>query len=154
MCNEAVAQFSYTLEYVRDELKTQEMCDDAVSNNPTGLFLVSDRFKTEDMCIKALEVDPWSLYDIPDNLKTQEMCNKAVEEDPSSLQYVSDWFVTQQLLDVWLDDSYWYHDDEIIEGYEGYKKRNAQKAKIKEEFLPIAWHPSRWMSGDEKRVWK
>ena len=75
------------------------------------------------MCIKAFEVDPWSLYNIPNNHKTQEMCNKAVEDDLSSLQYVPDWFVTQQLLDVWFDDDYWYHDDEIIEWYEGYKKR-------------------------------
>ena len=33
--------------------------------------------------------------------------------------------------------------------------KTAQKAKIKEEFLPIAWHPSRWwdwcVSEDEKR---
>ena len=86
------------------------------------------------------------------------MCNKAVEDDPSSLQYVPDWFVTQQLLDVWFDDDYWYHDDEIIEWHEDYKKQKAQKAKIKEELLPIARHPDRvmnWcMSGEEKGVWK
>ena len=34
MCNEAVAQSSYTLRYVLDHLKTQLMCDEAVSNNP------------------------------------------------------------------------------------------------------------------------
>ena len=86
------------------------------------------------------------------------MCNKAVEDDPSSLQYVPDWFVTQQLLDVWFDDDYWYHDDEIIVWYKGYKKRKVQKAKIKEELLLVACHPDRmmyWcMSGDEKGVWK
>ena len=42
-----------------------------------------------------------------------------------------------------------------MEWYEGYKKRKAQKAKIKEELIPIAWHPSRWwdwcMSEDEKK---
>ena len=27
MCNESVAQFSYTLRYVSDYLKTQEMCN-------------------------------------------------------------------------------------------------------------------------------
>ena len=155
MCNEAVAQFSYALEYVPDYLKTQEMCDDAVSNNPAVLFLVPDRFKTEDMCIKVFEIDPWSLYDIPDNLKKQEMCNKAVEDDPSSLQYVPDWFVTQQLLSVWFDDGHWYHDDDIIEWYNGYKKRKAQKAKIKEELLPIARHPDRVMDWCMPQdVWK
>ena len=39
---------------------------------------------------------------------------------------------------------YSYDDGESIEWYDGYKKRKAQKAKIKEELLPIPWHPSRW----------
>ena len=86
------------------------------------------------------------------------MCDKVVKYDPSSLQFVPDQFVTQQQLDLWYDDEYWYHDDEIIEWYDGYKKRKDEKAKIKEELLPIAWHPDRvmnWcMSGDEKGVWK
>ena len=61
-----------------------------------------------------------------------------------SLQFVPDWFVTQQQIDKWYDDDYVYNDNEMIEWYEGYKKRRAQKAKIKEEFIPITWHPSRW----------
>ena len=61
------------------------------------------------------------------------MCDKAVKDDPSSLQFVPDWFVTQQQTDVWYDDDYWYHDNEIIYWYHGYQKRKAQKAKIKEE---------------------
>ena len=86
------------------------------------------------------------------------MCDKAVKDGTSSLQFVPDWFVTQQQMDVWYDDDYWYHDHEIIKWYNGYKKPKAQKAKIKEELMPIAWHPDRvmgWcMSGDEKRLWK
>ena len=55
---------------------------------------------------------------------------------------------------------FWYEDfdDEIIEWYEGYQKRKAQKAKIKEELLPIVWHPNRVMGWcileDKKRRWK
>ena len=83
------------------------------------------------------------------------MCNKAVEDDPSSLQYVPDWFVAQQLLSVWFDDGHWYHDDDIIEWYNGYKKRKAQKAKIKEGLLPIARHPDRVMDWCMPQdVWK
>ena len=37
----------------------------------------------------------------------------------------------------------------------GYKKWKAQKAKIKEELMPIAWHPLRWwdwcIPGDDKK---
>ena len=28
--------------------------------------------------------------------------------------------------------------------YKGYEQRKAQKAKIKEELMPVAWHPDRW----------
>ena len=45
----------------------------------------------------------------------------------------------------------------MIEWYKDYKKRKAQKAKIKEELLLIAWYPNRlkdWcMSEDKKRWW-
>ena len=61
------------------------------------------------------------------------------------MQFVSDWFVSQQQLDVWYDDDYWYHDDEVIEWYDEYKKRKAQKTKIKEELMPIAWYLDRVM---------
>ena len=61
------------------------------------------------------------------------------------MQFVSDWFVSQLQLDVWYDDDYWYHNDEVIEWYDEYKKRKAQKTKIKEELMPIAWHLDRVM---------
>ena len=42
--------------------------------------------------------------------------------------------------------------------HDGYQKRKAQKAKIKEELLPIAWHPNHvmdWgMPEDEQRLWR
>ena len=66
------------------------------------------------------------------------------------MQFVPDWFVTRGCLDMW------YYDDEdsFLKWYDGYKKRKVQKASIKEELLPTAWHPSKWwdwcMSEDEK----
>ena len=67
--------------------------------------------------------------------------------------------MTQQQIKIWHDDSeYRDEDDDIIEWHDGYKTRKAQKSKIKEQLLPIAWHPDRvmdWcMSEDEKRLWK
>ena len=86
------------------------------------------------------------------------MCDQAVKEDSSSLQFVPDWFFTQEQIDLWDDDKCyeWYDDgknkffddyddeDNFFDCYEGYQKRKAQKVKIKEELLPIAWHPSRY----------
>ena len=45
---------------------------------------------------------------------------------------------------VWYDDDYVYNDNEIIKQYDGYEKRKAQKASIKKDLMPIAWHPSKW----------
>ena len=60
----------------------------------------------------------------------------------------------QKQLIIWHDDNEYCNDDELIEWYNGYKKRKAQKASIKEELITVAWHPSRYldwcMSEDEK----
>ena len=116
MCKEAVRREAYTLRYVPDYLKTQEMCEDVIHVRPEEFFL------------------------IPDCFKTQEMCERAVEDDPSSLQYFPDWFGTQEQIGLGYDDD----EDNLFKWYEGYKKRKAQKASIKEELMPIAWQPSRW----------
>ena len=93
------------------------------------------------MCERAVEDEPGILRFVPDHLKGQEAFEKAVD--------VSDLFVTQQQIKIWHDD------DRLIKWYDGYKKRSVQKAKVKEELMPIAWNPSRWwgwcVSEDEKR---
>ena len=91
---------------------------------------------------------------IPDHFKAQEICDKAVRGDSSSLQFVPVWFVTREGVHMWYDNycdddgDYWFtkgdEDHKFFECYDGYKKRKAQKAKIKDELMPIVWHPSRW----------
>ena len=86
------------------------------------------------------------------------MCDDVVRCYPHSLQNVPDWFVTQQQIDRWHDNNYVHNDEGLSKWYKGYKKQKAEKVNIKEELLPIAWHPDRvmnWcMSGDEKGMWK
>ena len=109
------------------------------------------------MCNKVLE-DPYAPKFVPNLLKTQEMCDDAVWGDAFSQYFVPDWFVTKQQRKIWDDDDDYCDYDELIEWFEGYQKRKAQKAQIKEELMPIAWHPDRvtdWcMSEDKKRWWK
>ena len=62
------------------------------------------------------------------------MCDKTVKDDPYSLHFANK---------NWHDDDDYCNDDELIESYNGYQKRKAQKAQIKEELMLIAWHPSR-----------
>ena len=83
----------------------------------------------------------------------------SIEADLYTLLFCPDWFVTQEQTKSQYDDDY---DDEVPGWYEGYQKRKAQKAKIKEELLHIAQHPSRWwdwcIPEDEKKetekLWK
>ena len=88
------------------------------------------------------------------------MCDKAVRDEYCSVwfvpdQFVLDWFITRQQIKCLRDDNDDWYDNKLIERYNGYKKRKAQKAKIKEELLPIAWHSSKYwdwcMSEDEKQ---
>ena len=69
------------------------------------------------------------------------MCIRAVEAGLELLEFVPDWFVTQQQLKIWHDDNDYSNDDQLIEWYGGCQKRKVQKARIKKELLPIAWHP-------------
>ena len=68
------------------------------------------------------------------------MRDYTVRKDQCALKFVPDWFATHQQVN---DDDYYDDDDEIIESYEDYQERKAQKAQIKKELMPIAWHPSK-----------
>ena len=50
----------------------------------------------------------------------------------------------EQQIQLWYDDDDYCNDDKLSEWYDGYKKRKAQKARIEEELMPIAWHPSKY----------
>ena len=135
------------------------MRERAIEKIPGCLKYIPGYFETAKMCIKAVEKETESLEHVPDNFKTGEMCKRAIEADLYSIVFCSDWFVTQEQVKSWYNDNY---DDEAPGWYKGYQKRKVQKAKIKEEPLPIAWHPSRWwdrcIPEDEKKetekLWK
>ena len=80
-------------------------------------------------------MDPWQLYDVPDwFVVLEEMWYEDFDDDGDD------------------DDD---DDDEIIKWYDGYKKRKAQKAQIKEELLPNAWHPARvvdWCMSEDSGI--
>ena len=84
------------------------------------------------------------------------MCD-VVWRDRYSLKFVPHWLVTQEQIKTWDDDDD-YDNDEIIEWTDGCYKRKVQKAKMKQDLMPIASHPDRvidWcMSEDDKRRWK
>ena len=103
------------------------------------------------MCSSAVHIELCSLAYVPDHFKTQKRCGKAVKDNPSFLQFVSDWFVTQQQLKIWHDDDYYNDGYELIDWYKDCQKRKSQKAQIKKELMPIAWHSSRWWNWCARR---
>ena len=84
---------------------------------------------------KRVRREPHSLEFIPDDYKTQKMCNEAVEADPCLLKFAPVHLRT--------------HCFKVVQ------KRKAQKAKIKEKLMRVAWHSSGWWdwcaSEDEKK---
>ena len=81
---------------------------------------------------------------------------------PFSLQFVTDWFVAQKQIDRWHDNNYVHNDEGLSKWYEGYQKREAEKAELQKTLMAIACHPWRYwdwcMSEDEKerdiKSWK
>ena len=84
------------------------------------------------------------LLSIPDTKKKQKICDYSVRKGLFSLKHVPDYFVIEQQIQLWYDDDDYCNDDKLSEWYDGYKKRKAQKARIEEELMPIAWHPSKY----------
>ena len=149
---------SYTLYYITDHPRMQEIYNEIMCTMPNAFHRIPDRFKIQEICNKAVEVDSSQLKDLPNHFKTQEMVNKAVRYYIFSFQFVPDWFAAQQQIDLWYDKNFVYNNNEMIKWYDSYKARKSQQAEIKEELLPIAWHPDRmmdwYMSEDEKTFWR
>ena len=142
MCNKAIAEDPWILTDVPDYLKTQEMCDKVVEEDPYTLRFFPISLKTQNMCERAVEKDPYALEYVFMDLITQEMCNKGVKIWPWLLIYVPHHYM--RLQEMWGEDYShvvtpipWGYDDKLIGWRNGYEKRKAQKAEIKEKLMPI-----------------
>ena len=47
------------------------MCDKEVEKDPWSLVYVLERFKTQEMCNKEVEKDPYLLSEVPDHFKNR-----------------------------------------------------------------------------------
>ena len=93
--------------------------------------ILPDHLKFREICSKAVSIYPRSLQYVPDCHITQEMSNEAVHKRSILLENVPDGFVRSKQVNLWYDDDYYDDDyDKIIEWYESYLRRKAQKAKI------------------------
>ena len=60
------------------------MCIKAVDNYPFTIKYVPDQYKTQEMCIRVANTCSFVFDSIPDRYKTQEMCDKAVDDNLSN----------------------------------------------------------------------
>ena len=155
MSQDAVKDAYWDIEHVADRLKTVEMCNWVVKDKENFLGSVPDRFMTQEMYDACVLRDPQGLWCVPDRYKAQEMCNKAVKKVPWPLKHVPDRLETEEQLKIWRDDNKYCNAYELIKWYDGFQKHKTQKAKIKQNLMPIAWHPSCWWNQcvpeDEKK---
>ena len=138
MCGDVVCRDPYYLQFIPDNLRTQRISEKVVEDNLWHLIDVPEHLKTKEICEKAVNIEPLLLSCVPDCFKTKEICEKVVGTGLGLLKDVSDWIMTQQQIKIWSDDNKYCNDHELIKWYTGYLKRKAQKAKVKEELLPIA----------------
>ena len=109
-------------------LKTQEMCNKEVEEETCSLVFIPNRFKTQEMLNGVVCREPYTLLYVPDHFITQEMCEEVMRVRSAAFFLILDRFKTQEICIK-------------AAGTMGIKKRQAQKAKIKDKLMPIAWHP-------------
>ena len=118
-----------------------------------GNFMNPEQFKTQEMCDEAVDKDPWNFKYVPDCFKTQEMCSDKFNSS-EEVDDIPDWFITLEMIEIGSRCCGASCDDEFDEWFNGFKERKAQKAQIKDELMPIAWHPSRavdWCFDEEEK---
>ena len=86
------------------------MCEKAVEVDTYTLQYLPDHLKMEEMCEKVVDKYPWSLKYIPNHHKTQGMCNEVVQKRSYLLEYVPDWFILQWQLKL-LDNYKGFHNN-------------------------------------------
>ena len=99
LCLEAVKQNGLALEYVLDELKTDELCLEAVKQDGLVLEDVPEELKTDVLCLEAVknDNDGWVLDSVPKELKTHEICLEAVKHNGNALDYVPEELKTHEI---------------------------------------------------------
>ena len=152
MCERINSEIPFSLRYVLDQYKTQQMCIKAVDDCLAALKLAPDRFVPRKMIKKLFPVsyvDENILY---------------LNEDSSNVEfnYNETSICNIDLNCIKLDDNNFDEDDPdtiihvgLLAGNIKFEKRKAFKKELNEELMPVGWHPERWwdwcMSENEKK---
>jgi len=112
---------SSPLEYMPENLKTEQFCVEAVKQNDDVLFHVPEKFfeicreasKTVEkpaettLCEKTVKNGGLALEYVPGKFKTYEVCLEAVKKSGWALQYVPEKFKTVELCFEAVKETFW-----------------------------------------------
>ena len=97
MCDKAVDAYPFTIKFVPECYKIQEMCDKAVNRCFFVSDSVSDWYKTQEMCDRVVSEDPFLIVYCPHKYETQRMCDEA-DDCLAALKFIPDWFFTNKMI--------------------------------------------------------
>ena len=96
LCALAVGREGQTLRYVPTEMRDGEIYKLALNNFP-GLEFIPNELITEEMCLNMVKTNCGALDDVPEKFITAELCLIAVRGDGRALEYVPEKFKTAEL---------------------------------------------------------
>jgi hypothetical protein len=103
-CKIAVVQYGMTLEFVPEELMTEEICNIAVAQSGLALRFVPEELMTEEICKIAVSQYGRALMYVPNApgrvMRTEEICKLAVKQDGLALQFVPEQFKTEEIYKI------------------------------------------------------
>ena len=150
MCDKAVDEDLFLIVYCPDKYVTQKMCDEIVDYSLTLLKLIPNWFVTSKMIIKPFT----ALY------ADQNICYFNEDSGEAAFSCSEMGIVDIDLNNISLGDKFDEDDPDTIILMRGlawhikFRKREEHKKELREELIPVAWHPNRWwdwcMSEDEK----
>ena len=76
MCDKAVDAYPFTIKFLPECCKIQEMCDKAVNRCFFVFDSVSDWYKTQEMCDRVVSEDPFLIVYCPHKNKLKECVMK------------------------------------------------------------------------------
>ena len=99
MCNKAVGNYPYALEFVPGCYNTREMCDKAVDTYPSIIKFVPKCSKTKEVCHRAVHGCSFVFDVIFDKYKIQELWNLVVSLYIPFIVYFPNNYITQEMRD-------------------------------------------------------
>lgn len=93
---EAIQERGWTLQFVPEEHRTEEMCLVAVKQDGLNLRDVPDDLITQELCEMAVKDYAPALCWVPDELKTLELCELALSHGNLSEELLNSSFVPEE----------------------------------------------------------